>query len=370
MASRFEAALVHYRTAWAEGHGFLVSDRRTIVVLGHFPRAGRKVTVRMAQSAGEEIEVNYVELRRRGHYRPPMVVLHAAAELSGTPLPLAQQPAALDDVAYLLLRPRQQHGGHDAARAPATEVAITRITGATDSQLAVGLVPPIFNAGTPVLDAAGHIVGFMDNSRVAVRAGNVFSTEQPSRRARNVAPMTGLKFGTEFGGLLNRPFTMDVDLGLVLWDQLGLTLRLGFSADRIENLGIPAEGIREAGMVEADQHAFNLGFEVEYRWLLRRSAMPLYLDLVTGLHYTVATTEPRGMALYSNTFNCQPALGDECLLVSGPTPDSESTQSVGFALGADLRLGGLTISYRYVPAQAAYNLPEDLHRLSFGFSMF
>jgi hypothetical protein len=42
---------------------------------------------------------------------------------------------------------------------------------------------------------------------------------------------------------------------------------------------------------------------------------------------------------------------------------------VGFAIGADVRIGTLTVSYRYVPQPAAYNLPHT-HRLAFGVSVF
>ena len=355
---RIRAPLVEYQTAWHRGVGFLVGDRRTVVVLGNLRDRYRRITVRMAEAGGEWIDVERVELTTQEE--TSFVVLHLTADLPGTPLEVSPVRPEIGDEVYLILRRGRVRRG-DAPQA--MEPAVARVTASSASTFTVGTASSQLWDGSPLFDAQGRVVGFFGSRNFALRSSQVLADS--GRRDRElVTPIIGLRVGTELQGLLDDPFALDIEAGVALWDQLGLVLRLGFAFSDEVQLLLPASSVRETGIVDGNQRTINLGLEVKYRLLLTRAAMPLYFDFVAGAQYTAFITEPRGVALYSTEPGCDPLI-EGCDLSVGPTPGRNTEHGVGGVIGIDVRAGVFTMGYRVVIDALAYNLPTT-HRITFG----
>lgn len=368
MDERLQEAVVEYRTVWSAGRGYLVGDARTVVVLGHIPNTGRRITVRRPGGGG--VEARVASLRApsgRGH--GPFAVLRLDADLDGVPLQPTDAPPGLGARVYVpVLDPTEGHRGRHGDDEGSFEIAETAVTAASEHGLALGTAPAQLRAGAPVLGDDGRLVGFVGHGGSVVRIARVLDEEALAERGMPVLPVLGFRLGTEFGGFLDQPFVMDFDIGLALWDQLGIGLRIGFGAGREDVYRIEPDASHEQGVVSAYHGTFDLGIELEYRLLLTRSPIPFYVDLAVGVAYVVSIVSPRGPALYSTRPGCDPVGGD-CDLTVGSAPSRFVEHAVGPSFGADVRAGAFTIGYRFVPEALSYGM-GDTHRLTFGISVF
>jgi len=181
-------------------------------------------------------------------------------------------------------------------------------------------------------------------------------------------PVVGVRLGTEFGGPLEQPFVMDFDIGLALWDQLGIGVRLGFGVGTEDFYRIPENALHQAGVAQARHTSFDLGLEVEYRLMLTRTPLTFYVDFAVGVQYILSVVNPFGPAFYATVPNCDP-FGEACEVTLGEVPGREIEHGVGASFGGDVRVGALTVGYRFVPEALSYNL-GNVHRVTFGVTAF
>jgi hypothetical protein len=178
----------------------------------------------------------------------------------------------------------------------------------------------------------------------------------------SVLPHIGFMGFYEIGGIGDGTGGFRFEFGASLWDQLGIILSVGVNAgddNRIMRLA-PADSTTGDGMIAVSDLGIDLGLEFEYRLMLGRWALPMYLQFVAGVRYAYMGHSPLGMAMYAEAPGCDPFAGptSHCALVSGPTPDPDGTHGVGLSVGADLTFGGFNIGYRFTPEQVAYHIPN------------
>jgi hypothetical protein len=368
--------LVEYETAWSRGVGFLVRDRRTVIVLGSLRDRLRPITCRMASAAAGAAAVRVVRVDLATAENPPFVVLHLESDLPGEPMRLSDEQPEIGDSVFLLLRrggPRGRDGaggamgGRDARvrDVPAgLEPAEAAVTSASETTITVGTAFPQIWHGSPLFDRRGDVVAFFGSEGYAVRVEHLLAegARRPGRQV--VTPILGIRVGTEIEGSLDDPFAVDVEAGVALWDQLAILLRLGVGLGEDVLLRLPPNAMHQTGIVLAEQRSVALSLEVKYRLLLTRAAMPLYLDFVAGLQYGVVVNEPQGFALYATEPACDP-FGEDCDLTIGANPGRRTRHGVGPVFGIDVRAGVFTMGYRFVAEAISYQM-ADTHRLTFG----
>ncbi len=360
------AAMVEYRTAWQRGVGFLVGDQRTVIVVDEDLRdRHRRISVRMIQGDNDRPEVDVVEVRRQNASRfSEFVILRLEEDLPGTPLPISPEQPNLTDTVLILNRVMDVHNRPPAA----IEVAWAAVTASSQYTITVGTSWSQIWHGSPVFDERGRLVAFFGNSGFAMRIGEILADVNHHADRQLFTPVIGLRLGTEFGGFLDNPLTVELEFGMAIWDQLGIMFFLGGGLDTEETMSqIPEGGDRGQGVAQSDLSTFYLGLEVEYRLLLTRTSMPFYLDFSFGVQYTMYTVDYTGSAFYSSQPGCDPSESD-CGLIVGEPPNRDVTHAVALSVGADLRAGPFVIGYRFIPEGASFNQPNNTHRLNFGIS--
>lgn len=378
-ADFIRAPLVEYETAWSRGVGFLIRDRRTVVVLGEVRDRYRRITCKMARGESPLVDVGRVELVTRED--TPFVILHLEEDLPGTPLRISEAHPEVGDTIYLIIRqnigmrPRMGASRGDERGGPSLrgqeapqnlEPAEASVTGASETTLTVGTAFPQLWHGSPLFDQRGHVVAFFGREGYALRVEHIF--DESSRRSgrQRLSPIFGVRLGTEIEGVLNDPIAFDFEAGLSFWDHFAVLVRLGFALGDDVLLSMPANAAHETGIVEAEQRTVNLSLELKYRLLLTRAVMPLYLDFVVGLQYSATITDPFGLALYSTEPACDP-YGRDCDLTVGATPGRRTGHGFGPVFGIDVRAGIFTMGYRFIAESLSYEM-VNTHRLTFGLS--
>lgn len=356
--SHVRSALVEYRTAWGQGVGFLVHDRRTVLVMGSLRDRYRPITVRMHGSEGPDVRVASVELMEQEE--SAFVVLHLEGDLSGVPLEVSQERPSVGDSVYLVLRRGMSR--RDGVIPDAIEVAEATVTAASTTSLTVGIAWSQIWRGSPLFDDAGRVVAFFGRESYAVRANEIFSQERLHNDRELLTPIVGIRIGTEFGGELIDPFLLEFDVGLALWDQLGIVFRLGvgFGEDVVATY-VRTDDVHATAI--ADQRTVNIGLELKYRALLTRGAMPMYFDVVAGLNYTMTILDFHEIAIYHEA-DCDPWV-QECEGEPGFASGRRTGHGVGPSFGFDLRAGLFTLGYRFIAEAISYQL-NTAHRLTFG----
>lgn len=361
-------ALVEYRTAWQRGYGFLLRDQQTIVAPG-LEGGRRRITVRRVNADGtladqrvrvarvianpEEIEIAEDMVGMQA-----AVLLELEEPLEGTPLTLSSQSPQLSDTLWTVARLEDEAPTQDGL-----ELVTTTVTAATENSLSLGAPTSTCWQGAPIFDAEGQIVAFQGCSGRSPRSARVVDAQAQEQRSI-LQPLLGFRLGTTFGRFDSPSLDIQLELGVTLWDQLGLALRIGSS---IGGTGLhrlqATDGLGE-GVVNQSSSALDLAFEARYRLMLNSGRFPIYLDFVAGLQYSATFHEPSGPAFYATEPGCDP-MGGSCGVTIGDTPRRQIEHGVGATFGADLRLGLLAIGYRFTPAALSHNLP-NMHTLSFG----
>ncbi len=358
--NRLVSALVQFTTAWSRGFGYLIGDRRTVVLVSDLRDRYRRITVKMAEGEGPEVSVVHVR-RQHNHRFESFVVLQLESDLPGTPLEVSDLGPAIGDTVLILHR--LEHGEHAAPNA--IEVAQASITASSRYTLTVGEAWNQIWRGSPVFDQQGRVVAFFGNAGFAMRINEILAEVNQEVDRQLVTPTIGLRLGTEFGGFLEDPLTIELEFGVALWDQLGIMLFVGAGLSSDNSLVlIEPSAIYEAGVAQGEHNTVFLGLELEYRLLLTRSSMPFYLDFALGLTYTISILEMNAPAFYATEPGCDP-LGGSCGLTIGEPPTRDVLHAVGLSVGLDLRAGPFVIGYRFIPEGASYNQPNT-HRLNFG----
>lgn len=356
--SQVRSALVEYRTAWERGVGFLVGDRRTVVTLGRLRDRYRPITVKMHGSTDSEVRVASVEIMEQEE--STFVVLHLAGDVTGEPLELSPDRPGVGESVYLILKRGMRR--RDQVVPDAFEAAEASITAASTTSVTVGLTWSQVWQGSPLFDGAGRVVAFFGSEGYAIRVSEIL-TEQRLRSGRSlIAPIAGIRVGTEFGGELIDPFLIEFDLGLALWDQFGIVFRLGVGiGDEVLAPYIQNEDVASTAL--ADERTVNMGLELKYRILITRSSMPLYFDVVAGLNYTMSILEFHDIAIYQDV-HCDSRYQD-CDRTPGFASGRRTDHGVGPSFGFDIRAGLFTMGYRFIGEAISYEL-ETTHRLTFG----
>jgi len=357
-----ERAVIEYDTPWNAGYGLLVQDDTTVVIPAPGSDTGRGITVR-AVRGGAEAEAALVEVAVPRSADQRFWIMTLAGSVGGAALEPSAEGPALGERVFTL----DMFSGDDGE--PQFELVETTVTSVSETRFTLGTGAGQGYDGAPVLDASGRVLGLLDGSSDAVRIERILSREERLPRPMAVLPQFGFLGFYEWGGLSDGSGGVRVRFGVALWDQLGILLNLGVNAgsdQRIARLD-PVDG-SGAGMVGVTDLGFDAGLDLEYRLLLARTTMPLYAKLVVGFRYSFMGSDPVGLPVYSSSPTCDP-FADACRLTSGPMPDSLGTHAVGLSVGADLAWGGVTLGYRFVPGDAAYQLPNT-HTLLFGVSVF
>jgi hypothetical protein len=362
---RLNEALVEYRSAWERGIGFLVGDQHTVVVVGDLRDRHRRITARMAGGGGDRPEVNVANVRVQTNQRfRSFVVLHLEEDLPGQPLEISPLQPALGDTVVILHRLGDQMGN----RVPnEIELAHSTITSSSRYTFTVGAAWNQIWRGSPVFDVHGALIAFHGNGGFALRVSELIAEVNSQPQRQLISPVVGLRLGTEFGGFLDNPLTVEIELGIAIWDQLGINFFFGGGMNTQESLVlIPANALHEEGVAQGDHTTMFLGLEVEYRLMLTRGAVPFYLDFSFGLQYTMSMLDLTGPAFYATDPACDP-MGGDCGLTIGEPPNRDVVHSVGLSLGVDLRAGPFVIGYRFIPEGASYQ-GINTHRLNVGIS--
>lgn len=364
-AEQLFGALVEYRTAWHSGRGFLIGDRRTVVV-SCLRQRYRRITVRMAGTDTPEVRVANIrasdsEREVDSEQYQALAVLTLESDLPGTPLPVSALHPELEDTVWFVAR---RQGDRDEDDPESLEIGRTSVTAASASSLSVGTSAGQQWAGAPLVDDAGAVVAFMGTGGRAPRSRDVLSQETLEPHRQVVSPLLGFRLGTVFGLSGNPQLSLEIEGGITLFDQLGIAVRLGGTIGASALQSLPASDGHEQGVVSTTSSSLLLGFELRYRLLLARLSFPLYLDFAVGLTYMATFTESSDLAFYATEPGCDP-LGGACGLTAGEGPGSEVSHGLGPSFGVDFRAGPLVIGYRVTPSAISHNLPTT-HWLTFG----
>ncbi|MBI5498837.1 MAG: hypothetical protein HY907_01230 [Deltaproteobacteria bacterium] len=359
-------AVVEYDTPWASGYGLLVRDDRTVVFPEPGADAGR--TIRVHSVEHPESEADAADVRRSVVWNVDygFFVLTLERPLDGRPLELAADPPRLGDRVYTLDTATDDDGEERF------ELVETTVTSASASRFTLGMAGAQTYGGAPVLDASGRIVGLVDWGTGVVGVARLLEPESLQPRPMALLPVLGLRGYYQWGGMPDGTGGALFELGVSLWDQLGIVVGFGVNGgEGVHELRLDAPSATVGpGRLTVEDIGIDLGLELQYRLLLARWPMPLHLRFAAGVRYEYLGRDPSGPALYSGDPACDPsAPGAVCRLVSGPTPDDLGRHGVGLIVGADVTLGGFSAGYRFIPAAAAYNI-ADTHVVLVGFSMF
>lgn len=362
-----EDAAVEVVGPFRHGIGYLVADRRTVVVVGATKTS--RLRVRMVGSDDPWIPVARAE-RIEGDRHTP-VVLRLDSDLPGQPLRMAEEPVEagdrmwLADVDYFPV----------SVRFRPTMIAPPSSGG----RFSVDPGTEIIYYGEPLFDDDGGLVGFLtvwNDEGTGLRPREFVEAETLVNSAnRSISPFNfilGAQVGMELGGVYHLPAVAGVfDLGFSLWDQLGIVVRAAFGAGSDTSLqAIAATSEHNAGVVETVVRSFHIGMELRYRLLLRRDTFPLYVDFAAGVAYTRSRLRSNAPALISTDPECDPMI-EECPTTSEnlEIPNPGVLNMVGPVLGFDFRFWLFSIGYRLITCTAFHDR-SPAHHLSIGVNAF
>lgn len=357
-AAMVKAAEVTATTVWHRDTGYLIGDSKTVVLRENSPDSGRTVYVYREPNDAERVEAE-VQATRFGS--SALWVLRLPTTLKGAKhLELAVDAPTLGQEVLYLERDRQQHS---------TTLARTAIASVSSGRISLMAPESELSPGTPVLDTQGHVVAMITHGRVATRLDTGLDTKARRGRGLSVQPLFGVRAGGEIDGSLDGAFLLDFDFGVTIGDIVSLAFRLGFSLDGSERFrSLAPAGTFGPGVVEEDRHAFRAAFEPRLRLLLLKRSFPVYLDLAVTVQYAMINSEPNGPAWHSADATCDPAT-QACALIPRPRPDDESIHTVGLGFGGDLRIGTLSIGYRFHPSELGHDV-VTAHQILAGFSIY
>ena len=340
-AERVSAALVDVETAWQVASGVLVGDGRT-VLLADLVDTGRALHVhRLAAPA----VVRDGDARVSADDASSLWILKLDEPLAEQGLTIAAGAPQVGDPVWLVSKVTHDGG------TPVASLGETRVTGVAAERFAIGASDLGWRDGTPVLNAAGEVLGMLCFDGRVVRVDPDADRPEPAPRGISVLPVVGLRLGGEAGGLFDGAFTYDVEAGLALWDRLALVTRFGFA---IGGTGpglepLPAtDGLGPGVATTAGDLALRLGFEARYRLYLGGADFPIYVDLAAGLQYAYAPALPSGPAFRSGDVGCDP-LVEACALQVSEPGSLPSRDAFDASFGVDVRLGGVVLGYRLLP---------------------
>ncbi|MDX9720056.1 MAG: hypothetical protein RBU37_04885, partial [Myxococcota bacterium] len=160
---------------------------------------------------------------------------------------------------------------------------------------------------------------------------------------------------------------VDLELGLSIWDQLGLVFLIGYGSGESKVVSLAPMASTGPGALQVSERALRLGFEPRYRLLVSIFG-PAYIDFVVGLQAMIRSYSANGPALYSTSESCRP---DEqgCLLSVHTAPELDNDYAYGLSVGVDLRSGPILVGYRFIP-EAVSDGMTDMHTISIGLSFF
>ncbi|PKN56454.1 MAG: hypothetical protein CVU56_15960 [Deltaproteobacteria bacterium HGW-Deltaproteobacteria-14] len=295
--------------------------------------------------------------------RSSLWILDLDGPLAERGLTIAAGAPQVGDPVWLISRVTRGGG------APVVSLGETRVTGVAPERLAIGASDLGWRDGTPVLNAAGEVLGLLSRDGRVVRVDPDADRPEPAPRGISVLPVVGLRLGGEAGGLFDGAFTYDVEAGVSLWDRLAIVTRFGFAiGDAGPGLApLPAvDGLGPGVATTAGDLALRLGLEARYRMYLGGADFPVYIDLAAGLQYSYAPGLASGPAFRSGDLACDP-LAEACPLQVVEPGVLPSRDALDASFGVDVRLGGVVLGYRLLPGLGDAPMA---HQFTIGGAMF
>ncbi|TNF23385.1 MAG: hypothetical protein EP329_27650 [Deltaproteobacteria bacterium] len=356
---RVGAALVDVETAWQVSGGVLIGDGRTALVTDLID-TGRALEVHRV--ADPEVTVD-ADARVAGEDWTALWILTPKRPLAERGLTVATDPPSVGDAVWLVSKATRKDG------ALATSLGETRVTAVAAEQFAIDAKNLGWRSGSPVLNAAGELLGLLAFDGRVVRVDPAADRPEPEERGASVLPLVGFRLGGEAGGLLDGAFIYDVDAGVTLWDRLSIVSRFGFG------LGEPAGGLQALPATDelgpgvaqsAGSLSLRLGLEARYRLYLGGGETPFYIDLAGGFQYAFAPDLSSGPTFRSGDLGCDP-LAQACPLQIGAPSELGSRDAFDASFGVDLRFTGMTLGYRFLPGLGG---APAAHQITFGATFF
>lgn len=351
------AALVDVESAWLMAHGVLVGDTATVWSTFGFIDTGRPFEVTHARG-GPMIEATG---RSYEHDHRSAWVLALEAPLAGTPLAVADAVTITVGMTVYGFEVR----GDDLGEAQLVEVMVGAVA---DGHFTLATHPWTLTPGSPILDAAGELIGLLGWNLEVIPARAI--AEAPlAERGLSVLPLIGYRAGYQSGGLLGDSGVLDLELGVTLGDRVSLVgiFGLGFRAPTGGLLQLPEGDGEGFGRVAFDDSiALRAGFEARYRQQLTGGFFPLYLDVAAGLLSTSHFRTASGPVFRSTEPGCDPGVSG-CDLRLDATPELDAEHTLDASLGLDLRWGPASLGYRFNPG---FGDAPAAHTLLFGVSFF
>jgi len=203
------------------------------------------------QSGGEPVARAESVLTTRGHFGAGRYwVIALDRDMPGTPLGISEVSPSVGDVLdVVVFGPRRHHLRH-------REVGLAQSAVVASSNRSFTLARPgsLGSSTGPAFDAEGNVLAFVGHGGVSRPIGEILAGHNLSSRRRVVSPTLGIRVGTAFGGPLDRPLTGQIDLGLVFWDQLGLSLSFGAAGTRETVRELEARNGRGPGALRDRPH--------------------------------------------------------------------------------------------------------------------
>ena len=369
---QLEAARVRVTNPYVETFGYLLGDRKTVVVPAISLDTGRDFEVTLTRHEGEDApEDGSVRVRVVGDGTHRLYLIELEKGLPGTPLLRSETEIELGTRVWVLTGvPRMEDGPPERPPGLSAQVATTTVSSASKTRFSIAVDRQTLRRGAPVLDEAGALVGFVSGGTTVTRIEQV-QLDKGHDRAMALLPLVGLRLGGEVGGPFGGAFLMDLEVGVSLWDRFSMLFRLGVSlaGDTTLRELPPLAEDSGPGVVEQMGASLRVGFETRYRQLLTGSSpLPIYIDLALGVQYGLVAWSPQGTALYGEA-GCNPA-NEACKVraAAGDVED-EARHTVGLSVGADLRIGTMSLGYRFLPKATGMNL-ENTHQILFGITAF
>jgi len=334
-AEALEASQVEATSVMVSSSGVLIGER-TAITTGFDLDAGRSIHVRAKNGGGVKVKAHGTVREVAGS---KFMVLDLAHRVNARPMPLSEAEPLVGDVVFLLLRDRGSPEGYELAEVKVTMVSRSRLELSRS-----GYLP----WGTPVVDADGALMGLSAGSSVA-RIGALLDVRRDRPRSVDALPHMGLRIGGAWGSNLSS-FLFQYDFGVVLWDRLALVGRVGLGGvgNGTRRVAGFDYGTLELGKAtETEIFGGHGGFEARYRVLLTED-FPAYLELAAGFH----------MGMLSKK-----------LKVEGETVASADDLTYALSVGADIKVWGAMIGYRFMPELLGHNI-SNTHQFTVGFTLF
>ncbi len=354
--SRVTGAEVVVTAPYLHINALVIGDRRTVVMASPGLETGRTLSVSPRHGEGTTIDAD--DVRLVGGQRDGVYVLHLEHETTARPLALSAVAPEIGMKVHVLMRSGQEWSW-----------ASTTIVSVMDGRFAVAKLPRPAGVGRLVVAPDGKALG-MTAGGTSVHTLTHALERAPGApgRSASLLPLVGFRFGAELSGL-EEAALLQMDVGLTLWDRLSLVTTIGGAFnDESKNRVLPAGATTGNGVVRERSGTFRAGLEARYRQLLSGSStIPIYLDLVVGGQYGLTTFRNDGPVLWGQP-GCNPATS-HCSVMVGELDDRRVEHSVGMSIGADLRMGGMSLGYRFMPEATGINL-GNTHQILFGLSFW